>query len=255
MNALNVDMSTPTGSAETTTEVGNHPLLHEEVMTTPNERTNAWRVLVVCIMKTTTSHDSGNLTRLLLEKYPSPVKLAIADQTKVQELVKSLGIGSKRAEWLVEMSKQFMAFRNNGLDIIDVTDLHGCGAYAEEAWRMFVLKDQTFVPHDKDLRRRMRELNGEVFDWDRAVVIEGIVATAEKVAKKLAKADQDEKIARVHARASRRDSLMKEKKNRKDEKSAVLLLALSKKSEAASAMIHDQRKRSHRHTKTQERKI
>lgn len=238
-----------------TTEQVQHPLLHEELADSPNERTNAWRVLAVCIMKTTTSHDAGNLTRLLIQKYPSPVKMAIADQQQVAELIKSLGMGSKRAEWLVEMSKQFMAFRNHRLDVIDVTDLHGCGPYALEAWRMFVLGERDFVPHDKELRRRMRELNGEVFDWDAAIANEKIVAIAQKAADKLKRQDDDEKIQRVKERASRRDALLKEKKNLKDEKSAALFLALSKKSEAASAMHHDHRKKNRKHLKSQERKI
>lgn len=186
-----------------------HQLLQEKYSRTGNARNDAWRVLVVCTMLNMTHGTQADpVIEHLFDRWPTPAKMALADQEKLREVINHLGFGSKRSEHLVEMSKQFVQLRSQPLEDIDVEDLRGCGEYAMHAWQMFVAKRTDFWPRDKELRRRMRELRGEVFDWDEAVALEHAEKKAEREKKKLV----DEHLAEKVTRSKRRDSELKSKR-------------------------------------------
>lgn len=182
-----------------------HPLLQEKYANTGNEKTDAWRVLVVSILlNQTTGHQVMTIIDDFFSKWPNPARMAFASEENVLEVVKNIGFGNRRSEYLVSMSKQFMLVRTKPLAEIDVTALRGCGEYAHQAWRMFVLGERDFQPKDWELRKRMRELNGEIVDWE----AEDIRHRAEK---KQEKEEKDEKVARVLNRNRRRDDKQREK--------------------------------------------
>ena len=130
---------------------------------------------------------------------------------------------------------------------LNISDLRGCGQYASEAWRMFVLGQRDFQPKDWELRKRMRELNGEVVDWEAEDI-------RHKEEKKKAKEERDEKVARVLRVAKRRDNMIKEKDREFATMGQKVARHKTKSREAADKTSH-KTKKSVRHIKAQERKV
>lgn len=233
-----------------------HRLLQEVHADTENHLTNSWRVLVVCILlNQTTGNAAGPVMADLFKRWPSPVKMACADHDQLFEHIRHLGFGGKRTEYLIEMSKQYAQWmrgrgQNPDWKTLDVPELRGCGQYAHEAWRMFVLGERDFQPKDWELRKRMRELNGEVVDWEAEDI-------RHKEEKKKAKEEEDTKKERVLSVCRRRDCMLKEKKEQATADSRIKVAAVrhvSKSRDAADKTSHKTKKNT-RHIKAQERKV
>lgn len=117
-----------------------YTLLQEELDKDP------WKIFVCCIF--------CNLTRRrqaepyfwkVLERWSSPKKLASADMTVLQDLIKPIGMSQKRSVALKRMSYEYTHkdWRK------DPSVLYGIGKYASDAYRIFVL-DQWQDTEPKD---------------------------------------------------------------------------------------------------------
>lgn len=123
-----------------------------------------WNVLVICILLNKTKGSQVEpILKKLFDKYPSAYSIIEADPTELYEMVKSLGFGHRRTRDLIEMSCSYALAVTNALEknpsglkdvykSIRVRMLRGCGKYAEDSWRMFILGDLSFEPDDKVLK-------------------------------------------------------------------------------------------------------
>ena len=107
-----------------------HELLQEFL------KKDAWKIFVCCIF--------CNLTRRrqaepyfwkVLERWPTPEKLANANAQELKTLIKPLGMSEKRSVALKRMSYDYT--HKNWHD--DPSVLYGIGKYATDAYRIFVL--------------------------------------------------------------------------------------------------------------------
>ncbi len=117
-----------------------HELLQESL------EKDAWKIFVCCIF--------CNLTRRrqaepyfweVLNRWPSPEKLANADAQELKTLIKPLGMSEKRSVALKRMSYEYTHKDWKG----DPSVLYGIGKYATDAYRIFVLDQWSEVtPND-----------------------------------------------------------------------------------------------------------
>jgi methyl-CpG-binding domain protein 4 len=114
-----------------------------------------WRVLVICILLNRTErHQVEKILPDLFKKWPTAKAMADTPLHAIEEFIAVLGLRN-RAIYLNCMSSE-IAY---GADWTPITHhLSGCGQYAQEAWRMIVEKDRSFIPQDGELRKRMGEL-------------------------------------------------------------------------------------------------
>jgi endonuclease III len=98
----------------------------------------------------------------IFELYPDPIDVdevtldPINDSYQtLYEIIRVLGLGKNRMRYLVEMSRQFVRCRalfGDDYRLYRVREFTGCGQYAIDAWRLFVLKERC-RPLDRHLIR------------------------------------------------------------------------------------------------------
>ena len=83
----------------------------------------------------------------LFSKYPDAATMSVANASDLEEIIRSLGMSRKRASTLIKFSAQFLEGNWK-----TAKDLHGCGKYADDAYRIFVIGDWRHVePKDHAL--------------------------------------------------------------------------------------------------------
>lgn len=103
-------------------------LIQEEVKDDP------WKVLVVCILLNRTRGEQVfRVVWDLFRKYPTAQSMADANLDELKEMVKPLGLSTERSLHLKLMSHQWV---NDAWD--EITDLSGCGKYAQDSYEIFV---------------------------------------------------------------------------------------------------------------------
>lgn len=117
-----------------------YSLLQEQINYSP------WKIFVCCIF--------CNLTRRVqaepyfwkvIDRWPTPHSLASADEYEVANLIKPLGLSSKRAKALIKMSKDYLDKSWEK----DPTSLYGIGKYGSDAYKIFCTPDwQEITPKD-----------------------------------------------------------------------------------------------------------
>ncbi|HCT53466.1 MAG TPA: hypothetical protein DF712_13515 [Balneola sp.] len=95
---------------------------------------NPWKVFVCCIF--------CNLTRrkqaepyfwLFLRIYPTPQAAAMANVEELADMIQPLGLSSRRAKTLIEMSRDYILKDWSN----DATKLYGIGKYGSDAYQIF----------------------------------------------------------------------------------------------------------------------
>lgn len=81
--------------------------------------------------------------------WPTPMHLAIADRSAVEEVVKPLGLQKRRSAQLIRMSTVY-AFWWDGRD---PTDLPGIGKYGSDSFRIFIRREYDIPVDDKELKK------------------------------------------------------------------------------------------------------
>ena len=117
-------------------------------------KTYPWRVLVVCVLVNKTHRGpAGRVARKLFEQWPSPELLANARAASVMTLMRPLGL-TRRALLLQHLSASMVGVRT-GRDLKrrgrQVSDLPGCGQFAQDAWAIFVEGRRDLEPADRVL--------------------------------------------------------------------------------------------------------
>jgi methyl-CpG-binding domain protein 4 len=111
---------------------------------------DAWRILIACLMlNLTTRKQVDGVIYDFFRRWPSPDALVTAEVTEIETLIKPLGMWKKRSQTLIRFSREYMA---GGWKT--AADLHGCGKYADDCWRIFCVGDWRSVsPNDHALNR------------------------------------------------------------------------------------------------------
>lgn len=119
-----------------------HGLIQESLW--PNE----WRVLVACLMlNLTTRKQVDGVIDEFFRRWPDPQSLLGAQASDIEDLIKPLGMWKKRTQTLLRFSREYLA---GGWKT--AKDLHGCGKYADDCWRLFFVGDwQDVDPQDHAL--------------------------------------------------------------------------------------------------------
>lgn len=121
----------------------NYGLIQEQLWNNPH------RLLVACILlNLTTREQVDKVIWNVFERWPTAELLADADETELIEILKSLGMQNKRAKTLKRFSSEFLSSSWK-----TAKDLHGCGKYADDSYRIFCVGDWRSVsPNDHALK-------------------------------------------------------------------------------------------------------
>jgi endonuclease III len=119
-----------------------------------------WRLLVCCtLMNLAPGARAEPVAAAIFEAWPTPERLARAPETRLQALLRPLGMWRRRADTLRRLSAEY---RHSGTDACTpaevVRALHGVGAYAADSWAIFVEGRLDVEPADRELRRRLAAL-------------------------------------------------------------------------------------------------
>lgn len=128
-----------------------------------------WHMLVGCILlNQTTRKQVDRAWPKIFEVWPTPEEAVQADRTKleiVRRALHPLGLENKRLKTIRRMSVDYlMEYEHCEHDAthINVHSLYGCGKYASDSFKIFVLGEndiEEIMPTDKEL---IRFLNGEL---------------------------------------------------------------------------------------------
>lgn len=119
-----------------------YKLIQEELYEDP------WKVLVACVFcNLTRRHTAEPLMWKFFSDYPTPQDAAAADPSDLEDLLKPIGLSSRRAKTLKTMSRQYTE-----TDWKEPIELYGIGKYANDAWKIFCTPDwKSVAPKDHAL--------------------------------------------------------------------------------------------------------
>ncbi|KAK3441122.1 hypothetical protein EUGRSUZ_B01580 [Eucalyptus grandis] len=104
-----------------------HHLLQESHWRDP------WRVLLICmLLNVTTGKQTSQYLDALFKEYPDATKAAEASIETLESIIQPLGLKRKRARMIVRMSREYL-----DESWTHVTQLHGVGKYAADAYAIF----------------------------------------------------------------------------------------------------------------------
>ncbi|XP_039163645.1 methyl-CpG-binding domain protein 4-like protein isoform X3 [Eucalyptus grandis] len=104
-----------------------HRLLQESHWRDP------WRVLLICmLLNVTTGKQTSQYLDALFKEYPDATKAAEASIETLESIIQPLGLKRKRARMIVRMSREYL-----DESWTHVTQLHGVGKYAADAYAIF----------------------------------------------------------------------------------------------------------------------
>ena len=124
-----------------------------------------WKVLVICqCLNKVSWMTAEKVVVKLFTQYPSPANFDLLFLTYLEgseleidlyAILRPLGFGMKRVYHLIDMSQAYvdaMSDFGSNYEEYPVTSFSGCGQYALDAWRLFVLK-KACRPDDRLLRK------------------------------------------------------------------------------------------------------
>ncbi len=81
----------------------------------------------------------------LLQHWSTPESLLEADFDALHQVVRPLGMGSRRAKGLLQFARDYVTQKK------DVMELYYCGPYAQDAYRLFIQRNASIEPLDPAL--------------------------------------------------------------------------------------------------------
>ena len=119
-----------------------HNLLQEILW--PDE----WKILISCLLLNQTSRKQvDKVYQELFYNYPCAESMANADQNILARMLNPLGLYNRRSKALIRFSREYLE-----KDWKTAKDLYGCGKYADDTWRLFILGDwKNIAPQDHAL--------------------------------------------------------------------------------------------------------
>eukprot|EP00977_Amphora_coffeiformis_P017855 scaffold5987_cov203-Amphora_coffeaeformis.AAC.6 len=116
-----------------------------------------WSLLLSTVMLNRTSRAQVDHVLFgFLQRWPSPQKAVQASTEEIGGVIRSLGLGNKRAHGIQRFSADYLALMEIKTDPFsfseeDVKGLHHCGAYAYDAYCIFIKRNVAVVPEDHAL--------------------------------------------------------------------------------------------------------
>jgi methyl-CpG-binding domain protein 4 len=109
---------------------------------------DTWKILVACILHNQTRRKQVDKVYVeLFDRYPTPQCMAEADPSDLSRILQPLGFQNRRGAGLVRFSQDYVSKQRS-----TPKELHGCGKYAEDCYRVFCLGDwRTVQPTDHKL--------------------------------------------------------------------------------------------------------
>jgi endonuclease III len=143
-----------------------YSLIQESLYSTP------WRVLVACVLLNKTSR--GQVRGIISDLFalcPTPDATLDVPVERIAAVIAPLGL-VKRAQTIKQLSREYLSD-----DWKRVTELHGCGRYASDAYTLFVNGEWRSMeaPLDKELQRYhsfLVETGGEGRGYEREQLLE-----------------------------------------------------------------------------------
>lgn len=123
-----------------------------------DDRWTPWRVLVVTqLCQRTTGAQVRQAAEGLFDRWPTPDAMA-SSNPELEEQLKPAGFAKSRARRLREMSARYAFWAEENPELerppsLIVRGWPGVGAYTEQAYRLVVEGDTSFIPDDKELVR------------------------------------------------------------------------------------------------------
>ena len=116
----------------------------------------SWQHMVGVIMLNLTSRKPvKNILPKFLERWPTPEKLLRSRIIDIEEMIKPLGMGHRRAMTIYKMSLDHL-----GWDGVDASKLYGIGKYGSDSYEIFFKNNYSIKPEDKELKRYLEARNG-----------------------------------------------------------------------------------------------
>ena len=114
-------------------------------------QSDGWKMLTCCMLLNLTNRRQVDVIRgELFKRYPTPEDMMNADESKLAELLKPLGLYNRRAKSLKKMSEGYV----KGFKSVD--ELYGIGQYAKDSWEIFQNNNRKVNPTDKVLQEYLR---------------------------------------------------------------------------------------------------
>lgn len=117
-------------------------------------RSDPWKMLCACMLLNKTNHKQVRpILRSMFSKFPRPEIMAEAPTRDLAEIIRTCGLQNRRAAAMIDMSYDYIGWRDAGMVGSPVAMLHGIGEYASDSWRIFQLMDVMIEPDDKELKK------------------------------------------------------------------------------------------------------
>lgn len=101
------------------------------------------------LLNLTTRKQVDKVIDNLFNRYPNPRAMASANEQDLRNIIQSLGLANKRAKTLKRFSREYMEKQWK-----TAKELHGCGKYANDTWRIFCKGEWSSVePQDHALNK------------------------------------------------------------------------------------------------------
>ena len=114
-------------------------------------QSDGWKMLTCCMLLNLTNRRQVDVIRdELFKRYPTPEYMMNADESKLADLLKPLGLYNRRAKSLKKMSEGYV----KGFKSVD--ELYGIGQYAKDSWEIFQNNNIKVEPMDKVLQEYLR---------------------------------------------------------------------------------------------------
>lgn len=106
-------------------------LIQEELYEDP------WKILVACVFCNLTRRFTAEpIMREFFDLYPTPNDAMNANSSRLEEMLKPIGLSARRAKTLIRMSKEYLE-----KDWKEPIELYGIGKYGNDAWKIFCTPD------------------------------------------------------------------------------------------------------------------
>ena len=115
---------------------------------------NTWQhmVGVICLNQTNRKQVKAVLPKLFKQWATHTELLSSATISKLEQMLKPLGMQKKKAERIYRMSEQF-----DDWDGVDATELYGIGKYGSDSYRLFYKNEIPTNVGDHELQRYINE--------------------------------------------------------------------------------------------------
>lgn len=119
-------------------------------------RNDKWRMLVACMMlNQSRGQEVKKAMRTFFAGFPDPQTVRRAGALKthnMETILKPTGLAKRKVEMIRKFS-EFWLEQGVPESAFDVANYPGCGDYAVESYRLFIDRDDTFAPKDKEVKR------------------------------------------------------------------------------------------------------